>query len=182
MKPVSKKSWHYRTYAWAKYQWTGDIYVFNKTPDLCSYVSTILVQAPLTAAMWAVVWAVGGFFSAIGSAVSTGFDNAEYYCYYRFGTPERAAISGAVIFCLLNALFVIILMKQGVAFQSALSIILKSWGCVIGIIIAAVLIIVVVEWLLKKAKSGGASFGQLVKTWATDGAGNRFCRTLTFID
>lgn len=180
MKPISKSSWHYQVYFWTKHQWSKD-YSFNHRPDLCSYIFTILLQAPITL----VLWVVFGFASAIYWVIGAGMDKVMS-C---FKTPIRSTISCVVIFCLIDALFIALDVKQGKALPDAVFYNLEVLsGLLLGFLkllvscFAALALLALVYVLAKKAKSGGASFNQLVKTWATDGAGKRFCRTLTFVD
>jgi hypothetical protein len=173
---VSTSSWHYRLYAWTKTFWSNfEGKSFNQLPDLCSYISTILLQAPVTALFW--------LLSNLLEAISNGFETAVLYC---FKTPKRSTISIAVVVCLLTAFGLTLAVYAGVPFRDAAFTALKFWGS--GLAAAATvfgglgLVFKVFPYLFDKATSKGASFVQLTKTWVNDGAGKRFCRTLTFVD
>ena len=174
---VSKSSWHYRLYAWTKAFWSKfDDKSFNQLPDLCSYISTILLQFPLTAVLWLAMISI--------EAIVTSFVKAVRYC---FQSPKRSAISILLIVITLTFAVVALGVSGGVLFKDAMFEALKVWGLILGTtIIGAIALLLFIfgflPWIFSKASPGGASFVQLTKTWVNDGAGKRFCRTLTFVD
>jgi hypothetical protein len=178
---VSKSSWHYRLFAWTKTHWSDGTGI-NKRHDLCSYISTILLQAPLVGALW--------LLSVIGGLIVSFFETVEKVWDYAFETRKRSIISYALIFAAVNGLMLGLYIDSGYPAGEAATSILAAWGIVAAIVLGVVACILVLvlgvgyllPWLFEKGQAKGSSFVQLTKTWVNDGAGKRFCRTLTFVD
>lgn len=182
---VSTSSWHYRLYAWTKSRWSNfEDKSFILYPDLCSYIATILLQAPVIAVIWVIaqiIDGVGNLFarvhrSAVLRAVAylVGFMALSVFIAWAKSVTHHTTILHEMP----DAMLDIVIMCGAFAVFGAV---------VVGGVFAFITTLVFVAETLARIPSGirkakTTPFMQLATTWTRDKWRGTICRTLTFVD
>lgn len=182
---VSTSSWHYRLYAWTKTRWSNfEDKSFVLYPDLCSYIATILLQAPVIAIIWVIaqiIDGVGNLFarvhrSALLRAVAylVGFMALSVFIAWWMSVIGHTTILQALPKAMLNVV-------AGFGFVVALGVVIV--GGLFAFITTLIFVVATLASIpsgIRKAKT--TPFMQLASTWTRDKWNGTFCRNLTFVD
>jgi hypothetical protein len=183
---VSRSSWHYRLYAQIKWFWAKFLQrdSVNENPGLFRYVSTILAQGPATGAA-ALIAQIFRLFIMIFAVIGKIWN----FC---TATSTRKLTLGALGFAAFNTAIFMIALYTGITPWGAATGIALAWASMAAIAVSLAACVlaffvfiyfpVVMTVAVLMGEERAASFIQLTKTRVTDGAGKRFCLTLTFVD
>jgi hypothetical protein len=170
---VSKSSWHYRLYFWLKSMW-NDEDAFNHNPDLCSYISTIVLAGLGTGLLIATLGPVIWLWERLVQLVMFCFANWKR----GLTSVTTLIVAGLALIVYLRA------SGYGTTMTHEMLVVGKFVGTglamLAGGLVCCFIVLELIPSGIQKAKT--APFTQLATTWTRDKWNGTFCRNLTFVE